>query len=155
MTEITNQNENLLRQIAKYHLDSGRLSHKVFKPKTTDASKLSVSLESGISPRAAFDHFTGVIGASSCGVAKLKVHEVTANELSVNHDPLDPQDNLFNINHALIDFTNCPDHNKTAKTFLKLAEDQGRIMYFDAANEVTAVQAPQATVNQNQPTPDN
>lgn len=130
MSEIENQNEVLIRQIPSYRFTSGRLDFRVFKPREKDDFKLSTSRESGISAQAAFDHFTKVMNTDSIAVAKIKVHEATAQSLPSVHSPIDPQDCDFNIHHAHVDYSDCTDHVTAAKNFLKIAIEQDRVVKF-------------------------
>lgn len=94
-----NSDTLLLRQVHLSWISAGEVTSQAFRPSKKDAGQISVYDGDQIIPKAAWEHYTGVLKYLSVGVVAVTVSECVAQELPVAADPLP----LF-PQHVLIDF---------------------------------------------------
>ncbi len=116
-----NDDSLLHRQVAPSWVQEGRITSQVFKPTSKDAGKLSVYDGDQIDAEDSWDHYTGQLGHSSCGVVSVTVPECESEELQVVPDP-EPFDE-----HAYIDFAerSRSQVERASKSLRRCADDRG------------------------------
>lgn len=112
----------LLRQVHPQWFKDGHIVSLAFRPTAKDSGLLSVYDGDRIVPRAAWNHYTTVLGLKSAGVWAVSVGEVSASNLSARPDP--QQD--FS-EHSVIDFSALTKKQQEAqsKVLATFAEERG------------------------------
>lgn len=111
----------LLRQVHPAWRQAGGITSQVFRPTTKDGSRLSVYDGDMISARAAWTHYTSVLGYRSSGVIAVSAGECRQEDLRVEPDPAPFPE------HAVIEFgsLNRQEIERKAKRLKLLAEVRG------------------------------
>ena len=110
----------LYRMVSPSFMKDGNPTSQVFKPTRKDNGRLSVYDGDQISPRDAYEHYTGSppgLGQNAVGVLAVTVAECESLDLIVSPDPLPefPE-------HTLIDFS------ALSRGMLKYAADELRVI---------------------------
>lgn len=142
--KILVQDEILIRQIHPTKVQNDRVStsifavsDSVFKPTDRDAGHLSCSQRKMITEQESHRVFTSIKKRSSCGVAKVTIGEIVAENLGAFASPStegpSPDADVFDGAHAHIDFTayqSKSDIKTKAKQLTKKATERG-FSWFD------------------------
>jgi hypothetical protein len=132
---LSDADELLLRQVHPNNSQEGRPTSAAFEPGDGDEGKLSVSRNSLISPKDAYNRHVSGKNLPSLGVWGVTNGECTANELSVIPDPIVDSDPIPDDAHALILFGALGSRARKTKArkLAGLARERG-IMYPPAAD---------------------
>ena len=126
---IVNSDEILMRQIHPTFIQDGRITSSVFEPMKKDKGHLSCTAKSKITEEEAYRIYTKIKNLTSCGIARLSVHEINSIGLlayfSPSNDGPTPDADKFDKAHSHIDFSQLS--KSQAKTEAKKLADKARI----------------------------
>jgi hypothetical protein len=114
--QLTDPEEQLLRQVHPSWIQAGRPTSQAFKPTPKDEGLLSVSRGAKTTAAAAFELHTNGKGCQSIGVWGLTVANCSDLKLNVHEDPL--QEPVPDPAHSVIDFRGLTDKDVKAKSQL-------------------------------------
>lgn len=134
LTEITEHNDVLLRQVHPTWIHEGRYGSQTFKPFPKDDGFLSLHEKGKIKPKPAFQIYTEIKKLQSVDVCALTVSEVQEEELKAFEDPSEdgpsPEADPLDEAHASIDFNGLSNGQtrKKAKTLARKANNRGSLL---------------------------
>ncbi|MET9700663.1 hypothetical protein ABZY31_27600 [Streptomyces sp. NPDC006529] len=96
--------EKLWRQVTPTWVHDGRVTSQIFKPTPKDIGELSVTRQSKVTPKEAYDYYTRILNLNSVGVYSVDVDEVRGEGLRAVDDSMVEDGETRPPGHSFIDF---------------------------------------------------